>query len=33
MRPSRLDDATREQRLRFGKVSCPGALADALAGK
>jgi hypothetical protein len=27
MRPSRLDDAAREQRLRFGEVSCAGALA------
>jgi len=27
MRPSRLDDVTREQRLRFGKVSRAGALA------
>jgi hypothetical protein len=31
MYPSGLGHATREQRLRLGKVSCAGALADSLA--
>jgi hypothetical protein len=31
MHPSGLGHAMREQRLRFGKVSCAGALADSLA--
>jgi hypothetical protein len=31
MHPSGLGHAMREQHLRFGKVSCAGALADSLA--
>jgi hypothetical protein len=31
MHPSGLGHAMREQRLRFGKVSCAGAFAEALA--